>query len=91
VSDREAAAGAAECGKLRWHCRRGMRELDVLLTNYLDTRYRQAPGAEQEAFRELLDAPDALILGLFLGTHAAPSAAMSALIARISAPPRDAV
>jgi antitoxin CptB len=31
-----------EIGKLRWRCRRGMRELDVLLSRYLDEEYRTA-------------------------------------------------
>ena len=44
--------------KLRWRCRRGMRELDVLLERYLQQRYPSAPVAEQQAFEALLDLPD---------------------------------
>jgi antitoxin CptB len=44
--------------KLRWHCRRGMRELDVLLERYLQQRYPSAPAAEQQAFEALLELPD---------------------------------
>ncbi len=39
-------------------CRRGMRELDVLLERYLKERYPSAPAAEQQAFVALLEAPD---------------------------------
>ena len=35
---------------LRWRCRRGMRELDVLLERYLRERYPSAPAAEQQAY-----------------------------------------
>ena len=42
---------------LRWRCRRGMRELDVLLERYLRERYPSAPAAEQQAFAALLDLP----------------------------------
>jgi antitoxin CptB len=44
--------------RLRWRCRRGMRELDVLLERYLQQRYPSAPAAEQQAFEALLDLPD---------------------------------
>ena len=44
--------------KLRWRCRRGTRELDVLLERYLRERYPCAPIAEQQAFEALLDLPD---------------------------------
>lgn len=43
---------------LRWRCRRGMRELDVLLERYLRERYPCASAAEQQAFEALLDLPD---------------------------------
>jgi antitoxin CptB len=45
-------------GLLRWRCRRGMRELDVLLDRYLRERYPCAPESEQQAFEALLDLPD---------------------------------
>ncbi|HYE34237.1 succinate dehydrogenase assembly factor 2 [Methylocaldum sp.] len=44
--------------QLRWRCRRGMRELDLLLQRYLDGVYDQAPEAEKSAFSRLLDEPD---------------------------------
>lgn len=44
--------------KLRWRCRRGMRELDVLLERYLEERYPSASVPEQRAFEALLDLPD---------------------------------
>jgi antitoxin CptB len=48
----------ASAGQLKWRCRRGMRELDVLLERYLQERYPSAPAAEQQAFVALLEAPD---------------------------------
>jgi antitoxin CptB len=45
-------------GQLKWRCRRGMRELDVLLERYLQERYPSAPAGEQQAFAALLEAPD---------------------------------
>jgi len=37
-----AATDPGELGKLRWRCRRGMKELDVLLARYMDERFCSA-------------------------------------------------
>lgn len=56
---------------LRWKCRRGMLELDILLNRYLDKAYGQATSEEQAAFEQLLscDDPD---LWLWLSGSAVP-------------------
>lgn len=61
-------------GRLRWRCRRGMRELDLLLTRYLDTAYDRAGQAEQAAFEALLEQPDE-DLWRYLFEQAAPAEA----------------
>lgn len=53
--------------RLRWQCRRGMRELDELLTGYLETRFERAAPAEQRAFRELLALADDRLIDYVLG------------------------
>jgi antitoxin CptB len=47
-----------DASRLRWRCRRGMRELDQLLGWYLDTRYSLSDAAAKEAFSTLLDQQD---------------------------------
>jgi antitoxin CptB len=79
------AGAAGELGKLRWRCRRGMRELDVLLTRYLDDAYRSEPPEGQAAFRRLLEAPDPVIYGYFLGRDQPPDPVLRALVERIAA------
>ncbi len=59
--------GDPEMARLRWRCRRGMRELDMLLLGYVDDVYPQAGAAEQAAFRRLLTTPDPEILALLTG------------------------
>jgi antitoxin CptB len=49
---------STDMSRLRWRCRRGMRELDVLLQRYLEQRYACAPKQEQQAFEALLELPD---------------------------------
>lgn len=39
---------------LRWACRRGMLELDVLLGNFLNEAYPKLPKAQQELFEHYL-------------------------------------
>jgi len=48
----------SDIARLRWKCRRGMKELDLLLTGYLDGHYATADAAEQGAFQALLDMQD---------------------------------
>jgi antitoxin CptB len=48
--------------KIRWQCRRGSRELDLLLNNYLDTRYPVADEEEKARFVELLKLDDSELL-----------------------------
>jgi len=71
-------------GRLRWRCRRGMKELDLLLTRYLDERYGAASVQEQEAFRGLLETQDPVIYAYCLGSERPPEH-LADLIVRITA------
>jgi antitoxin CptB len=78
---------ASEEGRLRWRCRRGMKELDVLLSRYMDERYCAAPPTEQEAFRSLLETPDPEIYAYCFGQERPPGL-LGVLIERIIASPK---
>jgi antitoxin CptB len=73
-----------ELARLRWRCRRGMRELDVLLGRYVDERYSGASSEHQAAFRALLEAPDPLIHAYCLGLERPPTPLLAALIGHIT-------
>jgi len=62
-----AATAAAVIGPLRWRCRRGMKELDVLLERFALQVLPQATPAECRVFAELLALPDPLLAGYLLG------------------------
>lgn len=47
-----------EISRLRWRCRRGMRELDQLLIRWLDRGYPTADPAARAAFGKLLACED---------------------------------
>ena len=61
-----SAARCNEVSRLKWQCRRGMRELDVLLSDYLERRYGPAPDDEKAAFRRLLELSDPELVGYLL-------------------------
>ncbi|HTD73187.1 MAG TPA: succinate dehydrogenase assembly factor 2 [Steroidobacteraceae bacterium] len=71
-------------GRVRWRCRRGMKELDLLLTRYMDERYGAASPEEREAFRGLLEAQDPVIYAYCLGQERPPEH-LADLIERITA------
>jgi len=52
--------------KLKWQCRRGMRELDELLIAYVDDCYAAAAADEKAAFEALLTLPDPEIAAYLL-------------------------
>jgi antitoxin CptB len=81
-----AGIDSRELGRLRWRCRRGMKELDVLLSRYVEEQFCAASAADQEAFRQLLEAQDGLIYAYCLGQKS-PPAALAAVIGRITANP----
>jgi len=76
---------------LRWRCRRGMKELDVLLERFLQGRYTQASLRHQQAFERLLGLPDPLLAELLLSPSAAQGDAqvdreLAEVIALVAAP-----
>jgi antitoxin CptB len=58
---------------LRWRCRRGMKELDLLLERFLENQYDHAPRERQRAFERLLTLPDPRLAELLLGPQPVPS------------------
>ncbi len=44
--------------RVRWRCRRGMLELDLILSRYLEARFDAMTEVQREAFQSLLEYPD---------------------------------
>jgi antitoxin CptB len=57
----------SELARMRWKCRRGMLELDLLLRDFLDHGYPRLDDAEKRDFDRMLDYPDAVLLEWFMG------------------------
>ena len=56
-----------QLARLRWQCRRGTKELDLLLQRYLETGYLLADDEEKALFVELLGLEDDELLGVLMG------------------------
>ncbi len=51
-----------ELRRLRWRCRRGMLELDIVLQRFLDQGYTGLDEHQRQAFTDLLELPDNTLL-----------------------------
>lgn len=69
-----------ENSRLRWLCRRGMKELDLVMTRYLDKQYSHASEIEKESFRDLLALADPDLYSLLLGRQVGSTSRIESLV-----------
>lgn len=65
--------------RLQWACRRGMLELDVLLSNFLKEKYSTLTLPEKEAFVKLLNCTDPEIFAWLMG-HETPKSEFTLIV-----------
>ncbi len=53
--------------KIRWKCRRGMLELDILFEKFFNEKFSQLSDHEKELFNRFLDHPDPQLYDWLLG------------------------
>jgi antitoxin CptB len=53
--------------RLRWQCRRGMLELDLMLESFVEKRYFDLPVKTKKAFHQLLNCQDQILLDYLMG------------------------
>lgn len=70
----------ADLNKLRWRCRRGMRELDQVFDYYLNECFLDAKPEHQTAFVQLTNIPDPDIYAMITGREESPDAAVNDVI-----------
>ena len=76
-------ADEAELRRLRWKCRRGMRELDQLLSRYLERDWRQSSDEQRGVFLQLLETEDDKLWHWFMGHESPTDAALDTLVQHI--------
>lgn len=69
--------------RLRWQCRRGHLELDLLLHAFLDDHYPQLDAEERQALGRLLSYPDETLWSWLHGTESVTDRELAALVERI--------
>ena len=74
-----------QLARLRWQCRRGTKELDLLLQRYLETGYLLADEKEKALFVELLELEDDELLAVLMGKLEVEMEEMKFLIEKIRA------
>jgi len=57
----------AERSRLAWRCRRGIREMDIVLQTFLNQSYDTLSDADKNSFAQLLDEADLDILNWIMG------------------------
>lgn len=69
--------------RLYWQCRRGMRELDLLLEAFMGSQYDGLSVQEQEVFNTLLTYPDHLLLEYLMGRIVPSDKEIACVVAKI--------
>ena len=73
-------ASGVELNRLRWRCRRGMLENDLILARFLDARGEGISAAEIVALDRLLELSDNELWDLLSGRQAPVDAAVAPLV-----------
>ena len=73
-----------ELRKLRWACRRGMLELDIVFERYLNESYLVASPEEQKAFRLLLVEEDQSLFDWLVKHKPCPKEGLLNIVQKLS-------
>ena len=69
--------------KLKWRCRRGVKEFDVLFNRFLDTEYASLSVEQQQCFHQLLDEQDPVIMDWLFDRSQPEDAGLKWIIGRL--------
>lgn len=64
-----------ELERVRWRCRRGLLELDIVLGRFVVKHYASLSDEQQVAFDVLLDLPDNVLWDMITGRESPPQEA----------------
>jgi antitoxin CptB len=69
--------------RLKWRCRRGSLELDLLMNRFLNEYYPDVPANLQTAFKRLIEYSDTTLYDLFTGKIQAQDHDIDTLVNKI--------
>jgi antitoxin CptB len=75
--------------RMRWRCRRGMKELDILLERFLKSRFEATDGKQKEVFADFLDLQDPQLADYLLKGVVPADADFKNLVKQILTCPHD--
>lgn len=71
--------------RVRWRCRRGLLELDIVLGRFVERYYNRLSEKERQIFEEFLDMPDNPLWDMIAGRQDAVSEEQAVLLEKINA------
>ena len=77
-------SGEARIRKLRWMCRRGMKELDVLLESFLETKQAELRAGAWPELERLLETEDDQLWDWLRGAASPPDDSFAPLVEAIT-------
>ena len=77
-----------QLSRLKWACRRGMLELDVLLGNFLENGYARLSDAEKHIFVKLLSCTDPELFTWLMGAAEPDDEELRQIIRKIKHEPK---
>ncbi len=69
--------------RLRWACRRGMLELDLMLPIFLEKRYMVLSEQDKQLFERLLECQDAELFAWLMGHESSDDAELQTMVEMI--------
>ena len=83
ITSASAAAINIEYARLKWRCRRGMRELDAVLQAFLEEAFDDLSDDDKGRLLAILDLPDPELYGYLLRRYEPEDPDIARLISRI--------
>ncbi|MBI1395925.1 MAG: hypothetical protein GC151_08080 [Betaproteobacteria bacterium] len=75
----------SDVDRVRWRCRRGLLELDLILTRFMESRYGALAPRERDIFLGLLELADNELWDLIAGRMDLPEADRQAMVDQLRA------
>ncbi|MCU8091407.1 succinate dehydrogenase assembly factor 2 [Shewanella sp. SM20] len=73
--------------RVRWACRRGMLELDVLLQPFVENFYQEMSDEDKTVFIRLLECEDPELFAWFMGHEECPDTELARMIVKVRGRP----
>ncbi|RUO25832.1 succinate dehydrogenase assembly factor 2 family protein [Aliidiomarina minuta] len=77
---KQSAESLRDKNRLRWACRRGMLELDVLFAPFVEDAYDELTDEQKAVFRRLIICDDPDLFAWFMGHQKCPDPELASMV-----------